>query len=174
MTVALLSSLLPVLLSLLLLTLAAGNPTIWMTSLISVEEEKPSTIAPSGKSVTEDGSSVTTVLLTVSIGDVEDVTGWIVVVSTSASVELGRGAKVVVVVVLAWVVVVVVVVVAAVVLVAKTGLLALRPLFDLILSPICCAWIDGALLVSSGRLANGVVVRFLIPGLSINQHMKSK
>lgn len=149
---------LPILLSL-LLTLAAGNPMIWMTSLISVEEEKPNTIAPSGKSVTEFGSSVTTGLLVS--------TGWMVVSFTSDSVATIGAVEVVVgaaVVVVSIVVVLTGVVVVEVDEPAGRGL-ALRPLFR-ILSPICWARREGA--VSSGRLTNGVTAGFLTPGLSLN------
>jgi hypothetical protein len=130
-----------------------NSPTIWMTSLISVEEEKPSTMAPSGKSVMEESSVISVVdglLISINVADAAPAPGCSACnTTTSASVLTAvvvvGGALVEVVEVIGTSVVGVVVVeasvtvvlLAVVVLLARPEL-ALLPL-DRILSPICWA-----------------------------------
>lgn len=155
-----------------------------MTSLISVDEEKPSTMAPSGKSVMEESSVISTAAgLVVSIKEADTPAGCSAcnTMTESASVltVVVGGALVLVVKVIGTSVVVVVVVVvasvtvetvllAAVVLLVVVVLtarpeLTLLPL-DRILSPICWAWMET--LLTSGVFD----VRFLLP---INQCVNS-
>jgi hypothetical protein len=163
-----------------------NSPTIWMTSLISVDEEKPSTMAPSGKSVMEESSVISTAAgLVVSIKEADTPAGCSACNTMTASasvltvvVVVGGGLVLVVEVIGTSVVVVVVVVVASVtvetVLLAAVVLLVvvvltarpeltLLPL-DRILSPICWAWMET--LLTSGVFD----VRFLLP---INQCVNS-
>lgn len=145
-----------------------------MTSLISVDEEKPSTMAPSGKSVMEESSVISTAAgLVVSIKEADTPAGCsacnTMTASASVLTVVVGGALVLVVKVIGTSVVVVVVasvtvetvLLAAVVLLVVVVLtarpeLTLLPL-DRILSPICWAWMET--LLTSGVFD----VRFLLP-----------
>ena len=124
-----------------------------MISPISVEEEKPNTMAPySGNSVTEEASSSVTV-------------------TTTSDDDSGTGGRVVVVVVFVVVevssIVVDVVLIAVFVLVVANGVLALLPL-DRIFSPNCCSTADGELkLLDSSARTPRSTVRFLVAGLNM-------
>ncbi len=158
-----------------------------MTSLISVDEEKPSTMAPSGKSVMEESSVISTAAgLVVSIKEADTPAGCSACNTMTASasvltvvVVVGGGLVLVVEVIGTSVVVVVVasvtvetVLLAAVVLLVVVVVLTARPELtllplDRILSPICWAWMET--LLTSGVFD----VRFLLPINQFNYYFRN-